>query len=161
MPASTSPEPAVASQGASLMAIDVRPSGRAMVVSGPFNTTIAPLAAAAARTLSGFGAPRSSTVPKSSANSPSCGVNTTACADAAYRVEEVVRRVGEAGQRIGVEDHGAGRRLFSASRRPQGGIHQLAGYGPDTEARAPWRRRSFADPTGWRRAPRHPRRHGS
>ena len=41
-PASTSPDPAVASQGGALSAIAARPSGAATTVSGPFSSTIAP-----------------------------------------------------------------------------------------------------------------------
>ena len=39
-PASTSPEPAVASQGGALSAIAARPSGAATTVSGPLSSTI-------------------------------------------------------------------------------------------------------------------------
>ena len=52
MPDSTSPAPAVASQGGAFAAMVARPSGEATTVSGPFNKTIAPLRSAAARTLS-------------------------------------------------------------------------------------------------------------
>ena len=55
MPASTSPEPAVASQGGALSAIAARPSGAATTVSAPFSTTIAPKRAAACRARSSFG----------------------------------------------------------------------------------------------------------
>ena len=43
IPASTSPEPAVASQGGALSLMAARPSGAAITVSGPFRTTTAPL----------------------------------------------------------------------------------------------------------------------
>ena len=39
IPASTSPAPAVASQGGALEAMLARPSGDATTVSGPFNST--------------------------------------------------------------------------------------------------------------------------
>ena len=44
MPASTSPEPAVASVGGALSAIEARPSGAATTVSAPLSSTTAPLA---------------------------------------------------------------------------------------------------------------------
>ena len=42
IPASTSPEPAVASQGGAFSLIAARPSGAAITVSGPFSSTTAP-----------------------------------------------------------------------------------------------------------------------
>ena len=48
MPASTSPVPAVASQGTPLGLRTNRPSGEAISVSGPFKITIAPAVRAAA-----------------------------------------------------------------------------------------------------------------
>src|SRR5665213_2686536 len=72
MPASTSPEPAVASSGGAFSLIAARPSGAAITVSAPFSKTTAPLALAARSA-------RSSLLPEASnsrANSPSCGVNT-------------------------------------------------------------------------------------
>ena len=48
-PASTSPEPAVASQGGADALIATRPSAAAMIVSAPFSSTTAPVRAAAAR----------------------------------------------------------------------------------------------------------------
>ena len=51
-PASTSPEPAVASHGGALSLMAARPSGAAITVSGPLSTTTAPLVSAAlSRTL--------------------------------------------------------------------------------------------------------------
>ena len=49
MPASTSPEPAVASQGGAFSLMAARPSGAAITVSGPLSSTTAPDALAAAR----------------------------------------------------------------------------------------------------------------
>ncbi len=54
MPASTSPEPAVASQGGAFSQIAARPSGAAITVSAPFSRTVAPEAFAAARAMSTF-----------------------------------------------------------------------------------------------------------
>ena len=48
-PASTSPEPAVASVGGAWQPIEARPPGSATTVSGPFSRTTAPRKAAAAR----------------------------------------------------------------------------------------------------------------
>ena len=48
-PASTSPEPAVASHGGALSLMAARPSGAAMTVSGPLRMTTAPLAGGRAR----------------------------------------------------------------------------------------------------------------
>ena len=55
MPARTSPEPAVASQGGALALIARRPSGAAITVSAPLRSTTAPERALAARARSGFG----------------------------------------------------------------------------------------------------------
>ena len=49
MPASTSPDPAVARSGGALSAIEARPSGIATTVSGPLRTTTAPERLAASR----------------------------------------------------------------------------------------------------------------
>ena len=54
IPASTSPAPAVASQGGALAAMVARPSGEATTVSGPLSRTTAPQRSAAARTRSSF-----------------------------------------------------------------------------------------------------------
>ena len=56
-PARTSPVPAVASQGGALALIAARPSGAAITVSGPLNTTTAPDLRAAARASSVFASP--------------------------------------------------------------------------------------------------------
>jgi hypothetical protein len=48
-PASTSPEPAVASQGEPFRFTAARPSGAAITVSGPFSSTTAPARRAASR----------------------------------------------------------------------------------------------------------------
>ncbi len=48
-PASTSPEPAVANQGAAEVLTAARPSGAAMTVSGPFRSTTHPARFAAVR----------------------------------------------------------------------------------------------------------------
>ena len=53
-PASTSPEPAVASVGGRSKPIAARPSGAATTVSAPLSTTTAPSAAAAARARASF-----------------------------------------------------------------------------------------------------------
>ena len=79
MPASTSPAPAVASQGGALAAMVARPSGEATTVSGPFSSTTAPQRSAAARTRSSFerlGCLLLISL-NSRGNSPSCGVSTT------------------------------------------------------------------------------------
>ena len=79
MPASTSPAPAVASQGGALEAMVARPSGAATTVSGPLSSTTAPLRAAAARTRSSFerlGCLLLISL-NNRGNSPSCGVSTT------------------------------------------------------------------------------------
>src|SRR5262249_61136948 len=55
IPASTSPDPAVASQGGALSAIAARPSGAATTVSGPLSRTTAPAFSAAAGAPSSFG----------------------------------------------------------------------------------------------------------
>ena len=54
MPDSTSPAPAVASQGGALAAIVARPSGEATTVSAPLSRTTAPERSAAERTRSGL-----------------------------------------------------------------------------------------------------------
>ena len=56
-PASTSPAPAVASQGGAVSLIAARPSGAATIVSAPFSSTTAPVRAAAARTAARRSAP--------------------------------------------------------------------------------------------------------
>ena len=72
MPLSTSPEPAVASVGGALALMMASPSGDAITVSLPFNTTTAPLRRAAARVRLSL----SLSVLNKRANSPSCGVST-------------------------------------------------------------------------------------
>ena len=69
-PASTSPAPAVASQGGALPLMMAWPSGRAMTVSGPFSSTTAPARAAAARACDSL----SPSMPNSLLNSPAWGV---------------------------------------------------------------------------------------
>ncbi len=75
-PASTSPEPAVASQGGAFAAMAARPSGAATTVSAPLSTTTAPASCEASWhslsfCLTGAFCPF---VLKIRANSPSCGV---------------------------------------------------------------------------------------
>ncbi len=78
MPASTSPEPAVASQGGALSAIAARPSGAATTVSGPLSKTTAPEISAARRARSSFEGDSSARALNKRLNSPSCGVITVA-----------------------------------------------------------------------------------
>ena len=119
-PASTSPEPAVASQGGAFSVIAARPSGAATTVSAPLSSTTAP-DAAAARALLEF---RSTSDLRpdplnNRANSPSCGVSTVgAAARALIAREQRLGRLGKARQRVGIEHDGALAR--------ERGQHQLA-----------------------------------
>ena len=72
MPLSTSPDPAVASDGGAFVLMIAVPSGAAMTVSLPLRTTTALLRRAAARARESL-SPRKS---NSRLNSPSCGVST-------------------------------------------------------------------------------------
>ena len=130
IPASTSPAPAVASQGGALAAMVARPSGEATTVSGPFSSTTAPERSAAARTRSSF--ERSGCLLLMSlnrrGNSPSCGVRTTCgCGEALIASNS---------------RSGASAKLVSASAsstRPRGVDsalqHEIAGPFADTRAR--------------------------
>ena len=62
IPVSTSPEPAVASQGEAPGMIEARPSGAATTVSGPLNSTVADLAGGVARALRQLGDRRAGAV---------------------------------------------------------------------------------------------------
>src|SRR5205807_7908073 len=75
IPASTSPAPAVASQGGALEAMLARPSGEATTVSGPFSSTTAPDRSAAACTRSSLERPGCLLLISLNrrGNSPSCG----------------------------------------------------------------------------------------
>src|ERR1051325_2857550 len=77
-PASTSPEPAVASQGGAFSVMEARPCGVAATVSEPFSSTIAPEAAAAALARSHFDviSVACDISLNNRANSPWCGVST-------------------------------------------------------------------------------------
>ena len=118
MPASTSPEPAVASCGGALSLIAARPSGAAITVSLPFSSTTAPLARAARRARSSLLSDAPAARPNRRANSPSCGVITQSRLD---RGEQRPRIVGEYGQRIGIE-HGP----LSRRQRRQRHVARLA-----------------------------------
>ena len=108
-PASTSPEPAVASQGGAFSVIEARPSGAATTVSEPFSSTTAPDVCGRRRArdhiLMHFQPLVRSDLNKR-ANSPSCGVSTVG-ADASRldRGKQRLGRLGEARQRVGVEHH--------------------------------------------------------
>src|ERR1700755_1275319 len=110
IPASTSPAPAVASQGGALAAMVARPSGEATTVSDPFSNTTAPERSAAARTRSSFERPGCLLLMSlnSRGNSPSCGVSTTR-------------------QRIRVD--------YQMALRGQRSQYEVAGAGADTGAR--------------------------
>ena len=110
MPASTSPDPAVASHGASLMAMAAPPIRRCDGGIRAFRTTVAPLRRAASRVRSGFDRPMSSTEPNSLANSPSCGVSTTAWPLCAIRANRRAASSAKLDSAVGVEhDRARGR----------------------------------------------------
>ena len=142
-PASTSPDPAVASQAEALSAIAARPSGAATTVSPPFSSTTAPVAAARGarprelrRRLNRLGFNSLNR----RLNSPSCGVSSTgACRPliAAVRAGELAC---ETRERIGIEHHGRSRR-----QRRQ---HQLAHPRPDPTAGPEHGDVAPADPPG-------------
>ena len=104
MPASTSPVPAVASQGLDVALIDARPSGAATMVSEPFNSTIAPERAAAARAASSL--PPSPIAPNRRANSPSCGVSATGAVRERICANSAAASIGKRRDRVGVEHDG-------------------------------------------------------
>ena len=114
----TSPDPAVANHGASLMAMAARPFGSATTVSAPLSTTTAPLAAAAARVralrLRLIEVERPAEQPGELAivRGEDDGMATRG-----DEGEERIRRLGEADERVGVEDDRAWRRVGRA-RRP-------------------------------------------
>ena len=83
MPASTSPLPAVASQGVPLSLTPSRPSGAAMTVAAPFSTTTAPARPAASAAAASR--PCSSRPGNRRRNSPSCGVSTSSRSRASNR----------------------------------------------------------------------------
>ncbi len=74
IPASTSPEPAVASRSSPWSTIRTSPPGAATTVVGPLSSTTAPRSAASVRAAATRSAP--GLLPTSSENSPSCGVIT-------------------------------------------------------------------------------------
>ena len=80
MPANTSPDPPVASQGGAFSAMDTRPSGAATTLSAPFSRTVAPESAEARPTSSYFDdlSDGSALYLNSRTNSPSCGVRIVA-----------------------------------------------------------------------------------
>ena len=127
-PASTSPEPAVASQAEALSAIAARPSGAATTVSPPFSSTTAPVAAAAARARASFDGACSRLVQLAEQAAELAFVRRQQHRrlpgfDRGRRARQVAR---EARQRVGIEHHGGARR----ERRQ----HQLAHARPDPAA---------------------------
>ncbi len=84
-PASTSPDPAVASQGAPDVFTTARPSGAATTVSGPFSSTTAPERLAAARAAAMRSGEPASRPGNTLSNSPGCGVITSRGPSAANR----------------------------------------------------------------------------
>ena len=103
IPASTSPDPAVASEAGAWTLMTARPSGAATTVSAPLSRTVAPLRRAADRTRSTLPATAPPGRGNRRRNSPSCGVSKTGLRIAENRRDRVV---GKNGHGVGIQHQG-------------------------------------------------------